>query len=304
MDLRQLECFLAVADTLHFGRAAGRVHLSQSAVSEAVRRLERELGGPLFTRTTRTVTMTPLGRAFLDGAGPAYAQVEDAYRTGRRLARGERTTIRLGHAMDPGDHLLGLVPELRACCPDAVLTLHPLGTAAQLDAVERRRLDAGLCWLPERRDALEYVELGSAPLVAVVPLDHPLAGDERTALRRLADEPLIGWPRAVHPQLYDAFRESMDALDASWSLVGVAVGFQNVASRVLAGQGVGMVPEPVTGARTVPGLAYVAVDDGPRFGRFGVRRHDAADRVLDVLFDLVRHRLAGAPRGLAEAVPG
>jgi DNA-binding transcriptional LysR family regulator len=86
MNLREIECFIAVADELHFGKAARRLHLAQPTVSESVRRLERCLGGPLFDRSTRNVRLTDLGITFLKEARDAYLRVEAAYETGRQFA--------------------------------------------------------------------------------------------------------------------------------------------------------------------------------------------------------------------------
>lgn len=95
MNLREIECFIAVADELHFGRAARRLHLAQPSVSESVRSLERQVGGPLFDRTSRSVVLTDLGRAFLGDARDAYGDLVAAFDRARSLAGARaRTTSR------------------------------------------------------------------------------------------------------------------------------------------------------------------------------------------------------------------
>src|SRR6478735_8828221 len=100
MDLRQLEVFLEVKEQLHFGRAAERLYLAQPTVSETVRRLERELGGRLFERSTRRVRLTPLGEAFAPLAREAYDAVVDAYDAGRAFAHDEASRFTVGHTGD------------------------------------------------------------------------------------------------------------------------------------------------------------------------------------------------------------
>jgi DNA-binding transcriptional LysR family regulator len=287
MDLRQIECFIAVAEDLHFGRAANRLHLAQPTVSEAVRRLERELGGSLFDRTTRNVTLTELGMAFREEAQTAYEQMEDAYRIGRRLAQRGPDTCLVGHAMDVSEQLLRVIPLLRDTCPNIVTTLHYMSTSQQVAAIRRRRLHLGICWMPELSDGLASKPLGETGLLAVVPNNHPIARKPTTTLACLAAEPLIGWPRALHPGMYDRFCAAMDNTGESWSLVGTTVGFDNVASRVLAGHGIGVVPEPAVGERGVTDITYVPVEDGPRIERVAVWRRGEPNKGVPALVRLL-----------------
>ena len=287
MDLRQIECFIAVAEDLHFGRAAARLHLAQPTVSGAVRRLERELGGSLFDRTTRNVTLTQMGEAFVVEAQHAYERMEDAYRNGRKIAQTGPDICLVGHAMDASEQLLGLIPLLRDHFPATVTTLQHMSTSQQLDAIRRRRLHLGICCMPDLTEGLASTALGEFGLLAVVPNDHPMVRQPTTTMSCLAAEPLIGWPRSLHPPMYDRFCEAMDDTGNAWSLVGAAIGFDNVASRVMAGHGIGVVPAPVVGGRTLPSITYVPVEDSPALERVAVWRRDEPNKGVSVLVDLL-----------------
>ena len=145
MDLRQLECFLAVARHLHFGRAAEELHLAQPTVSESIRRLERELGGSLFDRTTRSVKLTPLGDMFRTEALVAVEAVTSAYDRGRAYATSQVVELQLGCAFGLDDQLLGAIAELQRRRPDVVVSLRARSTARQLQMLRERRLDAAFC---------------------------------------------------------------------------------------------------------------------------------------------------------------
>lgn len=294
MDLRQLECFLAVADELHFGRAAERLHLAQPTVSESIRRLEREVGGMLFDRTTRNVSLTELGTAFRDEASAAYTHVEEAYETGRQLAQRGPDQFLVGYAMDLGPRLLGLLPTLKERCPGVTMTLHAMTTRRQLRALEHRRLHAGVCWEPEVGDIFRSMLLEQANFVAVAPAQHPLAQYDIVPIDRLADEPLIGWPRWLNPNLYDCFAAAMDATDRPWSLVGTTVGVDNVAARVLLGHGIGIVPEPFASERSVEGVVHLPIGGGPMIDRVLVWRRDESNPVAKVFVDLLCEEIGQA----------
>ena len=310
MYLRQLECFLAVARHLHFGRAAEELHLAQPTVSESIRRLERELGGALFDRTSRRVTLTPLGELFIADAQSALGAVDAAYARARSFAKRQVTELDIGFAYSLGDQLVDAVAELQRRRPDVVVTMRARSTARQIKMLHERRLHAAFCVMPEPDPLFASLVIGTSRLVAVVPSDHPLAAMSTVALVDVAREPLIAWPRAANPALYDAFAGAMDASGAPWTLVGTASGAENVAARVLAGFGVGIVFDSVAAARPIPGVAYLSLGLGaPLVERCLVWRADDRSPAIREFVALVRERVTAPetatnpPSALAGALP-
>jgi DNA-binding transcriptional LysR family regulator len=285
MDLRQLECFFAVAEELHFGRAANRLFLAQPTVSESVRRLERELGGDLFDRTTRNVKLTDLGAAFLDESNVAYKSVEEAYRNGRSLATSSPQRVLVGHSMDNGAQMLRLIPHMRDRCPGTVVTLRQDSTPHQLLSVRRRRLHAGVCFMPDACEEISYAGLGAASLIAVVLSSHPIAQAGTTTLAAVAAEPLIGWPRSLNPMMFDRLVAAMEDVGEPWSLIGTTIGMSNVASRVMAGHGIGLVPQPASQDQMFEGISYVPITDGPTFSRAVVWRRGEKNKAVAVAIE-------------------
>jgi DNA-binding transcriptional LysR family regulator len=149
MNVRDLECFLAVADELHFGRAAQKLFVSQAMVSQSVRRLERDVGGALFDRSTRTVTLTALGVEFLRLARPAHTSLVEAYEAARRFARERPDAFVLAYARESAGPLLDLA---RAAATSGV-ELRNMPTPAQVTALRQRRIHAGLGWETPTADA-------------------------------------------------------------------------------------------------------------------------------------------------------
>lgn len=261
MNLRELECFLAVADALHFGRAAERLHLAQPTVSESVRRLERALGGDLFDRSTRNVALTELGRSFLAEASHAFQQVEAAYETGRRLAHCRSEQIVVGHTPEDERLLVALTSELRRRIPGVTVVLEEMTTVDQLDGLRHHRIDAGLAWAPEGDPDIGALTIASCGFVAVLTEANPLARETTLTAGRIAGEPLITWPRASSPLMYDRFATVMDATGLPWSLVATSTGGANLASRVISGQGVGAVPSAAIAHRRFDGVRIVPLTD-------------------------------------------
>jgi DNA-binding transcriptional LysR family regulator len=289
MDLRQLECFLEVKEQLHFGRAAERLYLAQPTVSESIRRLERELGGALFDRTTRRVTLTPLGEAFAVDAQQAYAAVQVAYERGRAMAEQQGQQFSVGYTGDY-DPLVDVVAQLQRE-RHVLVTLRTMSTPRLVAALGVRKLHAAICWEPTSCAELVTLGLGVSHLVAVVPDGHPLAGRGHIALRDLAREPLVAWPRSVNPVAYDRFAAAMEATGVPWALVGTATGADNVLARVLSGFGVGLLYQTIADTRHVSGVSYVRVDDdATAFERKLVWRRDERHPAMEPFVALLRER--------------
>jgi DNA-binding transcriptional LysR family regulator len=205
MDLRQLRTFVAVAHERHFGRAADRLHVAQPAVSQQIRTLEADLGTRLFDRTSRSVELTAAGRTLLAGAPDILermAQLTEATRATARVLRGE---LRLNYARTaPVGIATDIVEEFRRRHPDVTLLTDTANTARSLVQLRDGTLDAAFVRLP-MIDGAEFasLEVGRDPLVAALPVGHPLARRRALKPSDLREERLVFWPRANGPGFHD-----------------------------------------------------------------------------------------------------
>ncbi|MCX4099171.1 LysR family transcriptional regulator [Nocardia sp. alder85J] len=185
MELRQLSYFVTVAEELHFGRAAQRLHIVQPAVSQQVRRLERELGADLFARTSRRVTLTEAGTRFLPAAGEVLAAANRARAVVADLV--PATVVRLGTSSGIGDHLDRVLERLT---PAVTVELVTESTRARIDRLLAGGLDATFVRGPVEHPQLRRIPLWDDPLYAALSARHPLAGSDEVRLADLAPYPL------------------------------------------------------------------------------------------------------------------
>lgn len=196
MDLRQIDCFLEVANELHFGRAARNMFLAQSSVSEAIRSLEHELGGSLFDRTSRRVSLTPLGESFRLGAEPAAAALRKTLEECKRQARGEGTALRVGFLGGGLYELtLPLMARVKEMMRGVTLEWVELTLEDQFQAVAERQVDAAFCRLPLGHDDL----VAGHPVIEdgrklIVPAGHRLEGSVLVDPEELAHEAIPSVP--------------------------------------------------------------------------------------------------------------
>jgi DNA-binding transcriptional LysR family regulator len=213
MDVRHLRYFLAVADELHFGRAAQRLHMTQPPLSARIKDLERDLGIALFDRTPRGVRLTEAGRQLL----PAARRAVDAFDEARRVAYNARCiaarTIRVALPPDTSqDTIETFTRTLHEQDPGLNLQINEATTAQQLDALRRGEFDLGVVRHPIRSSGLVLSSTLSAPAGATMAPSHPLARRASVSIAEMKGYPLILFPRSVAPGLYD---ESVAALTAA-----------------------------------------------------------------------------------------
>lgn len=202
IDLRQLRAFMAVAETLHFGRAAAQLHLSQPPLSRQVSALEEALGVALFKRTSRRVELTSAGRHFRDQAARVMELLEAAVRTTQATGRGERGVLRIGFTMAAAWSVLPpLARMFGEAYPDAALQLNEVLPLELNDALMTGGIDAGIAFPWQRPDGLEYAPVFREPLCAVLPAGHRLARHKTVAVETLAQEPFISFPATTAPAL-------------------------------------------------------------------------------------------------------
>ncbi|MGA6207948.1 LysR family transcriptional regulator [Nocardia testacea] len=211
VELRQLEYFVAVAEEGGFGRAAQRMNIVQSAVSQQIARLEREFGILLFDRSTRHVRLTGAGERLLDEARAVLAAARGMRRVAGDIAAGDDGTLRLGTVHGPGDRLYRALNTLAAIAPGLRVRPRRLAPAERLAAVRAGELDAALVRALRPSAGLEALEVWTDPLYVALPADHPLAAAPRLRLDRLGHLPLRLAARAANPPFHDLITEACAA---------------------------------------------------------------------------------------------
>jgi DNA-binding transcriptional LysR family regulator len=248
MELRQARYFVAVAEELNFGRAAGRVHVAQPALSKQVMNLERELGARLLDRRGRKVELTEAGRVFLERARAILEAVAEAELATARAGSGETGRLTIGFT---GMALYGLAPRVVKAFgerhPGVDLVLREMGTAAIAEALLGRRVDVGFLHPPLREDAGEGLAvegMTSEPLIAALPEDHALSGLPEVPLSRLAEERFVIVPKDEGPELHGRIMGTCHVAGLSPSVADRNAPSQTTAlGLVAAGVGVSLVWE-------------------------------------------------------------
>jgi DNA-binding transcriptional LysR family regulator len=263
MELRQLRYFVAVAEELHFRRAAARLHMSQPPLSHQLRLLEDELGCPLMIRSRRRVELTPAGQAFLGDVRELLSGLDEAVGTARRIHAGTAGRLRISFV---GSALLSLVPEVvkryRAARPDVEVLLRERSTEDQLRDLRAGSIDVALVPLPVDAPDLRTEVLRRERAVAALPAAHPLAALKQVPVRRLGGEPLVMFPREQAPGLHDRLLASLSGPDGPPSVAPYAPEMQTIIGLVAAEIGVSLVQASVQ-RLALPGVTYRPVRGAP-----------------------------------------
>ncbi|TFV57624.1 LysR family transcriptional regulator [Mycobacterium sp. PS03-16] len=260
VTLDQIRCFVAVAEELHFGRAAERLAMTQPPLSRQIQKLERAVGAGLLDRDNRRVLLTPAGIAFLEDCYRMLNTLEGATTHAQRVERGSAGTLRLGFTAVSAIGILGpLLGLLGSELPDVQVVLQEGVTNTQVDGIRRGELDLGLARPPFDTAALASEIVAREPLYAVVPADHPLAA----GIGPLTPQAFDGLPViSYHPERARYFHE----LTVRFLFNGhprITQRVQQVLTAVLlvaAGEGVALVPASATALR-VDGVVYKSLTD-------------------------------------------
>jgi DNA-binding transcriptional LysR family regulator len=243
LELRHLRSFIAVAEELHFGRAAQRLHMAQPPLSQQIRRLEGIVGSRLLARTSRSVALTPAGAAFLERARRILAQAEESVEEAARIGRGEAGTLDVGFVSSA--ITLG-VPEriqaFRRAYPAVYTRLHEGTTAQTVARLVRGEVDLGVVRDGEPAPGLRAATLATEGFVAVLPRAHRHAGRRRLGAAALRDEPFVLYPRAAGPLAHR--RNLQPCADAGYAprIVQEATNWVTVFHLVGVGAGVTIAP--------------------------------------------------------------
>jgi DNA-binding transcriptional LysR family regulator len=203
VEIRQLQYFLAVAEELHFGRAAARLHIVQSAVSQQLRGLERELGVDLFERTTRTVRLTEAGQRLVPYAERVMAELDRARVAVDDLRTQRSSTVRLGTSTGLGTRLDAVLEHFARLAPDAHLQLATATASVRIRQVRSGELDAALLRGEHLDTGLQLLPVWTDALVAAIPAHHHLADRDRIDLAALSGLPVRLAARTRNPLLHD-----------------------------------------------------------------------------------------------------
>jgi DNA-binding transcriptional LysR family regulator len=244
MELRLLRYFVVVAEELHFGRAAERLHLTQPALSKQIVVLERQLGVSLLTRTKRVVQLTVAGKVFLEQAKQLLSQTDKAIQLTQRTARGEVGQLTIGFTSTATHTIFPtLLSQFCNHFPNVELNLQELSTEAQVTALNQRQIDIAFLHPPIDQRGLKLYPILEENFVAVLPKHHTLLKYEQIPLSAFASERLIIHPRVEGPVIYDGLIEICQQFGFQPKIVQESISMQTRVCLVAAGIGITFVSE-------------------------------------------------------------
>lgn len=274
VDFRQFRYFIAVAEELHFGRAAERLHIAQSGLSQQILKLERSVGVTLLSRDRRGVALTEAGRVFLEHARQAVELAERAMASPLLAERGKTGILHVGTP------ILGipvvaeeLLQEFGARFPEVEVEIHPRLDPELVEAVSAHSLDVAIVLSPYKsvEPPPRYQQLSTFELLALVPEGHRLAAFERVPRSELLREPFLDWPRSINPEMIDhihrmLFGDTEHPQRVALPILEEARRLEHVAN----GEGIGIAVLPPGMEPQAPGVVVRHFEEPSPFISYGV----------------------------------
>ncbi|MEG5265481.1 LysR substrate-binding domain-containing protein [Pseudomonas sp. JDS28PS106] len=294
MELRHLRYFIAVAEELHFGRAALSLGISQPPLSQQIQALEEELGARLFERTNRRVELSEAGRLFLEEARQVLAQVDKAADVARRAQLGELGELKIGFTASAP--FTSSIPQaifaFRQTYPEVHLALQEMTSQDVVACLEDRSILVGIMRPLPLPDSLTAVELLRDPLIAIMRADHPLAegSEEGLWLSALANEPFVFFPRSYGSGLHAQLLSLARAAGFSPLITQEAGEVMTIIGLVAAGLGVTVLPASYQRMR-IEGVVYrTLLDPGASSSIWLAQRKDERSPMARAFMELVTER--------------
>lgn len=244
IELRHLRYFIAVAEELHFGRAAARLNISQPPLSQQIQILEQQIDARLLARTNRSVSLTAAGRQFLADSRQILGMVEEASARASRLHHGETGELRIGFTSSAPfiEAVSSTLSRFRHQYPDVHLQTREMNTREQIMPLSEGTLDLGLMRNTQLPVNLTWQVIRREPLMAMVPRSHPLAQQESVSLHALAQEPFVFFDPHVGTGLYDDILGLMREFNLTPTITQEVGEAMTIIGLVAAGLGVSILP--------------------------------------------------------------
>ena len=292
VELRQFRYFVAVAEELHFGKAAMRLHIAQSGLSQQIGRLERFVGAPLLTRDRRRgVQLTDAGRTFLDHARLTIEVADRAVASAALAERGRNALLKMGAPV------LGMpvaaeavLREFEIRHPDIEVEIYPRFNPDLIGGISTHALDVAVVLSPFRsvEPPPRYQQLGTFELVVIAPEGHRWAELERVPRRELLHEPFLDWPRNIDPEMIDHIhRVLFGATRHPLALSVPEIEDARRLERVANGDGFAIAVLPPGPERHAPGVAFRPVEEPTPLVGYGIAwNHDHPSPALESFLDV------------------
>ena len=292
-DLKQLRCFVTVAEDLHFGRAAKRLNMTQPPLSRQIQMLEHALQVQLLLRTSRSVRLTPAGRAFVVDARRLLALAESAASTAQRISKGEFGLIKLGFtAASSYSFLPRLLAHVKSDLKGVGVVLSEMVTMQQMEALRENRIDFGLIRPPIDERGVSTIRVASERLLAAIPSNHRFASGPPRSVKELAGEPFITFSPIEGRYFYELIESQFRKAKVSAKYVQHISQVHSILALVSAGIGIALVPET---ARRLhfEGIELRELVDPPVFAElYMVWNTENDNPALPLFRDLVIRRFA------------
>lgn len=301
MELRQLRCLIAVADTLHFGRAAQNLNMLPASLGRHIKLLEESLGTRLLVRTTRSVSLTEPGRSFVEAPRDLVEQADRLEATFRENRQEQASILRIGAIDSAAAGLMPqLLPHFRELHPEIDVELLEQKTIRLLPRLLSGRLDIAIVRPPDLRDPrLVYHHLFYETAVVAVPESHPLASRSSVTVQDMADAPLIVPERNSRPHSHDLTMKLFLEAGLTARVAQIAEEKQTIVSLVSTGIGLAIVPRWAS-RLAVGGVTFVSLDlpesSRNRLALSAVCVRDARHPARDAFLEVLRNQLSALSR--------